>query len=86
MKDEICEAVRKDLGRSAFQTFVSEVNHCQSEIAHSIGALKGWMKDTVVNTPIAVGPAKSYIRAEPLGVVLIMSSWNFPLYTLLGPA
>lgn len=32
-----------------------------------------------------IGPGKSRIVYEPLGVVLIMGSWNFPLYTTIGP-
>lgn len=32
-----------------------------------------------------VGPGKSKIVYEPLGVVLVIGSWNFPLYTTLGP-
>lgn len=38
-----------------------------------------------VDTPMYVGPAKSKILYEPLGVVCIMGSWNFPLYTTLAP-
>ena len=33
-----------------------------------------------------VGPAKSYLYPEPLGVVLVISAWNYPLYTALPPA
>jgi len=43
------------------------------------------MKDESVDTPLAFGPAKSYIQKEPMGVVAILGSWNFPLATLLGP-
>jgi aldehyde dehydrogenase (NAD+) len=43
------------------------------------------MRETVVDTPIMVGPGKSYIKAEPLGVVCVMAAWNYPYYTLLGP-
>jgi aldehyde dehydrogenase (NAD+) len=32
-----------------------------------------------------LGPAKSKIVYEPLGVVCVIGSWNFPLYTTLGP-
>ena len=32
-----------------------------------------------------VGPGKSKIVKEPFGVVLIMGSWNFPVYTTLVP-
>lgn len=43
------------------------------------------MKDVTVNTPMLIGPAKSKIVFEPLGVTLVMGSWNFPYYTTLGP-
>jgi len=43
------------------------------------------MKDDVVDTPSLIGPAKSKIVYEPLGVALIMGSWNFPFFTTLGP-
>ena len=43
------------------------------------------MKDIVVDTPMVIGPAKSKIVYEPLGVVLIMGSWNFPLFTTISP-
>ena len=42
------------------------------------------MKETVVDTPMMVGPGKSYIKPEPLGVVCVMAAWNYPYYTLLG--
>ncbi len=32
-----------------------------------------------------VGPAKSYLVPEPLGVVLVMAAWNYPLYTGIVP-
>lgn len=43
------------------------------------------MKEVSVNTPMTIGPGCSKIMYEPLGVVLVMGSWNFPLYTTIGP-
>ncbi len=31
-----------------------------------------------------MGPGKSYVLREPLGVVLVMNAWNYPVYTALG--
>lgn len=86
MKDEICEAIGADLGRGKFYAFVSEVHLTKTEIQHTIAHLKDWAKEQAVDTPLMVGPGRSYVKAEPLGVVLVMSAWNYPLYTLLGPA
>ena len=47
--------------------------------------MKSWMQPKVVDTPMISGPGKSYIEAEPLGVIAVFGAWNYPLYTLLGP-
>ena len=43
------------------------------------------MTDECVDTPLMLGPAKSYLQREPLGVVAILGSWNYPLATTLAP-
>ena len=85
MKDELCQAIGKDLGRGEFYAYISEIHLIRTEIQHSIDHLKQWMKETVVDTPIMVAPGKSYIKPEPLGIVCVMAAWNYPYYTLLGP-
>ena len=52
MHEEICEGIRLDLGRGHWNTYVSEINHVKSEIAHSIAKTKDWMKDVSVDTSI----------------------------------
>lgn len=39
------------------------------------------MKEKSVPTPVALGFASSSIKNEPLGVVLVISAWNYPIYT-----
>ena len=85
MKDELSAAVEKDLGRGAFYAQLAEVHGTKVEIQHTIDNLKNWAKEVVVDTPVMVGPGKSYIKPEPLGVVCVMAAWNFPYVTLLGP-
>jgi aldehyde dehydrogenase (NAD+) len=43
------------------------------------------MAEECVDTPFMIGPGKSYIVKEPLGVVAVLGSWNYPLYTSLCP-
>ena len=43
------------------------------------------MKDECVDTPLIVGPGKSYIMREPLGVIAIIGSWNYPFVTTICP-
>mmetsp|Transcript_4428 Transcript_4428/g.7539 ORF Transcript_4428/g.7539 Transcript_4428/m.7539 type:complete len:389 (-) Transcript_4428:471-1637(-) len=85
MKDELCQAITKDLGRGEFYAYISEIFLCVTEIDHVIDNLKGWMKEKVVDTPLMCGPGKSSIVYEPRGVILVMGAWNYPYYTVLGP-
>jgi aldehyde dehydrogenase (NAD+) len=61
MKDELCQAVSKDLGKGEFYAYITEVHLIRTEIQHSIDHLKKWMKVTEVDTPIMTAPGKSYI-------------------------
>jgi aldehyde dehydrogenase (NAD+) len=73
------------LGREAFVTWFTEISLVEKEIDHCISSLKKWMKGTCVDTPMYLGPAKSRIVFEPRGVVAIIGSWNFPIFTVLAP-
>ena len=85
MQKDLTEAIKKDLGRDSFATWFGEISILDKEIDHTISHLKKWTSSTCVDTPVFLGPAKSRIVYEPLGVVCIMGSWNFPLYTTIGP-
>ena len=43
------------------------------------------MRDVELDTPMIVAPGKTKIRYEPLGVVLIYGSWNYPYVVTLKP-
>ena len=73
MKDELCEGIEKDLGRGAFYGYISEIHLIKVEIQHTIDHLKAWMKETVVDTPILVGPGKSSL---PKQLTLLVASGN----------
>jgi len=85
LEKDISEAVRKDLGREQFMTWFTEVLIMVTEVEHAISHLKQWMKDESLDTPMSLGPATSRIVYEPLGTVLIVGSWNFPIFTTIGP-
>ena len=57
----------------------------QNELKHILNNVKTWSKDESVPTPFSISPAQSKIRWEPLGVALIISSWNFPIMTCIQP-
>ena len=85
MKKELSDARTKDLGCGAFENDILEINTCIREARHTYNHFKSWAKQECVNTPMAVGPGKSYIQKEPLGVIAILGSWNYPYLTILCP-
>jgi len=85
-KDEIIKAVAQDLGKKSPQEVLcSEINLPLVELEHTMKHLKHWMEPESVSTNLACIPASSWIFKDPLGTVLIMSPWNYPVNLALVP-
>ncbi|EGG16246.1 aldehyde dehydrogenase [Cavenderia fasciculata] len=84
-KDDIIKSVHKDLGKHVFEITQSEVVLIVAEIEETISKLEGWVKPEKVYTPVGMKPATSHIVKDPLGVVLIISPWNYPVNLALVP-
>lgn len=82
---EICEALKADLGKSAHESYMTEIGIALSDIAHTLKHLRKWMRPSRRCTSIGNFPAKSYILYEPYGVTLIMAPWNYPVLLVLSP-
>ena len=82
---EIFEALYKDLRKSKEESYISENGFCLAELSDAIKKLNSWMKPKKVGTNWFNFPSKSFIIAEPLGVVLIISPWNYPFNLLFTP-
>lgn len=81
----IFEALNKDLHKSEFESYATEVGFVLEELSYQIKHLKKWAKPTRVKNPIANFPASSYITLEPKGTVLIIAPWNYPFQLLFVP-
>ncbi len=82
---EMQQALHDDLGKPALEAYVAEISFIANELAFTSKRLRSWMKPERVPTPLAAQPGRSRIYREPLGVVLIVGSWNYPLQLTLGP-
>jgi acyl-CoA reductase-like NAD-dependent aldehyde dehydrogenase len=83
--DEIVEALRADLGKPALEGYSTEVGYTLGTIDHTLKHLAKWMAPEKVKTPLLTQPSASHIHKEPLGVVLIIAPWNYPLELAIGP-
>jgi aldehyde dehydrogenase (NAD+) len=84
-ESEITDALRSDLGKSAFETYATEIGFILEEINYTIKNLSSWAKVKKVKTPLTLFPGKSFIHPEPYGVVLLISPWNYPFQLCLSP-
>lgn len=81
----INDALMSDLGKSPFETYITETGMVLEELRFHIRRLPRWMKNRPSPSPVAQFHAKSFVSPEPYGVALIMAPWNYPLQLSLLP-
>ena len=86
-EERIIDAISADFGNRA------RIETLSAEIIITIGAARAakrdlgkWMRTRHVATPLHLKPGKSRIEPQPLGIVGIVSPWNYPLQLALSPA
>lgn len=83
----LARAVQADFGvRSAPLIEIADMLLLRDGIAEALRALPRWMRPRPVRTPLTLQPARAWVQRQPLGVVGVMSPWNYPLLLSLGPA
>ena len=84
---EIVAAINADFGgRSPYETRLTELFVLRQSLLHARKHLWQWMRMRRVPTVIYLRPGSSRLLSQPLGVVGVISPWNFPLLLSLGPA
>ena len=85
--EALATAVDADFqGRSRAETRLLEIFPALESIRHARRHLRRWMKPRRVATNLWFRPGRSWIVAQPLGVVGIVVPWNYPIYLAVGPA
>ncbi len=82
----LAQAVQTDFGvRSPQLTEIADLFVLRTLLSHTLKSLPKWMKPQKVRTPIYLQPASAYLQRQPLGVVGVVSPWNYPVQLALGP-
>ncbi len=84
-ENQIIEALNKELNKSAFESYATEIGLVYEEINQAVKYLRKWDKPEKVKTPITHFGSSSYIYREPYGLTLIISPWNYPFQLALAP-
>ncbi|WP_222853312.1 aldehyde dehydrogenase family protein [Fodinicola acaciae] len=78
-------ALEKDLRRPMADGWLLDIAPTIAEAAYARKHLRRWMRDERVGMPLTVRPGKAWIRHEPLGTVLVIGAWNYPIALTLTP-
>lgn len=81
----ILDALKKDLGKSNFEGYITEIGMVYEEINIMIKSIKKWSKRERVKSSINYYPSKCYVYKEPYGVALIIGPFNYPFQLILSP-
>lgn len=82
---DLIQALRADLGKSAFESYATEIGLVLSSIRHTVKHLKRWARPKRVASTLAMFPARSAIHKEPYGTVLIVGPFNYPVQLVIEP-
>jgi len=82
---EFCEGMFEDLHKSPFEGYLTELGLVKNEIETALEHLDSWMIPEKKSNSALNIPCWSTTQRDPLGVVLIMGAWNYPVQLALAP-
>jgi aldehyde dehydrogenase (NAD+) len=84
-EDDIVAALIADLGRPPIDAWIGDVMPQLGEIRYARKHLKKWMRPQRKRLALKHRPARGWVQYEPLGVVLIIGPWNYPVDLIVAP-
>ena len=82
---ELVAALAADLGRPEFEAWAADLRVSARDIEETLRRLPRWMAPTRSPVPAILRPGSAQVVREPLGVVLVIAPWNYPVQLLVGP-
>ncbi|MFC9651039.1 MULTISPECIES: aldehyde dehydrogenase family protein [unclassified Streptomyces] len=83
--DELQAALLADLGKNPAEAYRAEIGFTLNELDHTVARLEEWLRPRPAAVPDVFLPAGARIVRDPLGVVLIIGPWNYPVQLVLAP-
>ncbi len=84
-EQDVLNALHADLGKSAFESYATELGLVYDEIRTCIKHVRKWARPKHVRTPLMNFPATSKVYPYPFGVAAVLSPWNYPIQLALVP-
>ena len=84
-EQQLSDALAADLGKNPLESYVTELSLVRAEAEHALKHLDKWTRSRRVPVPLGLMPASARTQPQPLGVVLIIGPWNYPVQLVLAP-
>ena len=78
-------ALAADLAKAPAEAYATEIGFVKNDAEYALDHLDKWLRPERVHAPLATQPARAWIQRDPLGVVLIIAPWNYPIQLSLAP-
>ncbi|MBU3580386.1 coniferyl aldehyde dehydrogenase [Polynucleobacter sp. 73C-SIWE] len=86
-EEKICKVLTADFGvRHPIETRLAEFQMVYQACKYTRKHLKEWMKPVQIEVPFYMGSTEAWLQSQSIGVVGIMSPWNYPIQLALVPA
>jgi aldehyde dehydrogenase (NAD+) len=82
---QFTEALHADLGKGPVEAHRTEIDYAVREIDYILAHLDDWLQPQPVPTAPQLGTAEAWTQLSPLGVVLVVAPWNYPLHLVVVP-
>ena len=83
-EEDLLDGLAEDLGKPPVEAYY-EIAGVRQELKLFQRQLRHWLRPERVAVPFIMQPSRAWVAAEPLGCVLIIGPWNYPLLLLLSP-
>jgi acyl-CoA reductase-like NAD-dependent aldehyde dehydrogenase len=83
--EDFFESLWTDLRRNRTDSDLIDVGFISGEADHALSHLAEWMKPMSINPPSMLAPSDAQVQFDPLGVGLIIGTWNYPVMLTLSP-
>ncbi len=84
-EQRLLDAMAADLGKPAFDGWLTDLLTTRDEARFALAHLDRWVQPTSHPVPMVARPSKAWTEPQPLGVVLVIAPWNYPVQLVLSP-
>ncbi|CAG7835613.1 unnamed protein product [Allacma fusca] len=84
-KQEIMDALKQDLRKTTFEGTLYEIEILKTDVKGILRNLKDWTKEEQLPFNALSFTDNASVHKDPLGVVLILGTWNYPFVMALQP-